>query len=197
MMVNIGILRDEGVPQPDVIKLLIKQPSALTISTSKFKEIVQEINCMGFHPSKPMFLTCLEGLTSMSKATWEAKVNVYKKWGWSENEIQSAFEKHPQCMIQSEKKTMSTMDYLVNEMGYDQSLIAKCPRILTYSLEKRIMPRCDVIQLLVSQGQIKKPALSAILTICENAFLKKYVNKYEAKVPKLLKVYRTSLDSTS
>lgn len=35
----------------------------------------------------------------MSKSMSEKKVAIYKKWGWSDDEIISAFEKNPYCML--------------------------------------------------------------------------------------------------
>ncbi|XP_026416278.1 uncharacterized protein LOC113311689 [Papaver somniferum] len=196
-MVNIEMLRDEGVPRSNISKFLINHPRALTIATSKFEENVQRIKGMGFDPSVTTFLLGLNGLAAMNKSTWETKLNAYKKWGCSEEEIQNAFKKQPRFMLASVKKIMSMMDYIVNQMGCNPSLIAKCPVILCFSLEKRIIPRCVVIQLLVSQGQVKEHYLSTVSTISEKSFLEKYVGKYEAEVPGLLKVYHNSQSTTS
>lgn len=156
MKVNIELLRNEGVPHSNVSKFLINQPSALTISSTKFEEVVQEVKGKGFDPYKIDFLTAIRGLTAMSKSTSEAKLNDYRKWGLSEEEIQDAFKKNPACMICSEKKIMSIMEFIVNQMGYHPSMLAKCPLIFNFSLEKRIVPRCVVIQLIVSRGLIKE-----------------------------------------
>ncbi|XP_026426153.1 uncharacterized protein LOC113322303 [Papaver somniferum] len=196
-MVNIEMLRDEGVPQSNISKFLINHSRALTIATSKFEENVQRIKGMGFDPSVTTFLLGLNGLAAMNKSTWETKLNAYKKWNCAEEEIQNAFKKQPRFMLASVKKIMSMMDYLVNQMGYNSSLTAKCPVILCFSLEKRIIPRCVVIQLLVSLGQVKEHYLSTVLMISEKSFLEKYVYKYEAEVPGLLKVYHNSLSTTS
>ncbi|RZC76637.1 hypothetical protein C5167_000760 [Papaver somniferum] len=69
LMVNIELLKDEGIPQSNVSNFLINQPSALTISSSKFEGIVQQIKGMGFDPSKTTFLRGLQGLIAMTDAT--------------------------------------------------------------------------------------------------------------------------------
>lgn len=47
------------------------------------------------------FAKAVHVLWSMSKSAWERKVDVYKKWGWSEaeHEISLAFRRHLWCMM--------------------------------------------------------------------------------------------------
>ncbi|RZC83875.1 hypothetical protein C5167_046660 [Papaver somniferum] len=59
LMVNIELLRDEGIPQSNFSNFLTNQPSSLTISTTKFEEIVHQIKGMGFDPSQTKFLNGL------------------------------------------------------------------------------------------------------------------------------------------
>ena len=77
----------------------------------------------------------------MSKSTWERKVDVYKRWGWSENEIFGAFGQIPWCMTVSEDKIKAIMDFVVNILGCESSVIAKSPILISMGLEKRIIPR--------------------------------------------------------
>ncbi|XP_026418613.1 uncharacterized protein LOC113314050 [Papaver somniferum] len=198
LVANIEHLRDEGVPQSNVATFLVDQPCVLTTRTGKFEETVQDIKGMGFDPSQGKFLTAIKALNNMSKLTWETKLSAYRKWGWSDEEIQNAFKKDPRCMTHSEKKIMLIMDYFVNQMGYNPSLIAEYPLVLSLSLKNRIMPRCVVIQFLVSKGKIDKQiSLRSLFGISEKSFLEKYVKKYEVDAPELLKVYQTSLSTST
>ena len=54
---------------------------------------MEEVKERGFNPSRLMFALAVFTLRAMSKSTWERKVNVYKKWGWFEDEISLAFRK--------------------------------------------------------------------------------------------------------
>ncbi|RZC75772.1 hypothetical protein C5167_000237 [Papaver somniferum] len=192
MKLNLQVLRDEGVPQSKIVKFLISHPRSLC--TGKFKDIIQEIKGMGFDPHKYAFTSAIHALSAMSKSTWEMKLNVFRKWGWSDSQIQNAFIFHPQCMKHSEKMISAKMDYLVNQMGISSPLIARCPVILNYSLEKRIIPRCSFYQSLVSKGLIEKDKIriSSLLCITEKSFLDKYVIKYQQEAPELLKVKELS-----
>ncbi|OVA06462.1 Mitochodrial transcription termination factor-related [Macleaya cordata] len=191
---NIGYLQDQGVPQSNISRLLITQPGSLLTNADRFKEIVEEIKGMGLDPLKTAFVIAIHGLTSMSKSTWEAKLDVFRRWGWSEDEIVTAFRKQPHCMMASEKKIMAIMDFLVNQMGFSPLIITKHPITPMYNLKKRIIPRCSVIRVLVSKGVVKKNfSISTVLTMTEKSFLKNYVIKYEQEVPELLKVYQGQL----
>ncbi|RZC72822.1 hypothetical protein C5167_048302 [Papaver somniferum] len=189
LMLNIQVLRDEGVPQSSIVKFLINGPRTLLISTGKFKDIVQEIKGMGFDPYKNAFLIAIHALAAMTKSTWETKLNAYRKWGWSEDQIQFAFMLNPICMKHSEKKISMIMDYLVNQMGISPLLIARCPNVLNYSLEKRIIPRCSVYRSLVSKGLVNKDRIriTSLLYMSDKSFLDKFVIKYEEEAPELMK----------
>ncbi|OVA06459.1 Mitochodrial transcription termination factor-related [Macleaya cordata] len=195
MAPNIGFLRDQGVPESSISMLLMSSPNVLGTNADRFKVIIEEIKGMGFDPSKTAFVQAIQALTSMSKSTWEAKSRVYSRWGLSEDEIRTAFRKQPLCMMASEKKIMAGMDFFVNQMSYSPSYMAEHPLVLMYSLEKRIIPRCRVIRVLVSKGLVKKNlSITTVLKVAEKAFLKKYVIQYEQEVPELLKVYQGRLD---
>jgi len=50
----------------------------------------------GFYPAEFNFTLAVHALRAMSKSTWMKKVEVYKKWGWSDNEVLVAFRKNSQ-----------------------------------------------------------------------------------------------------
>ncbi|RZC82164.1 hypothetical protein C5167_044961 [Papaver somniferum] len=85
---------------------------------------------------------------------------------------------------------MAVINFLVNEMGYDSSSVAQVPGVFNCSLKERIIPRCSVIKILVSKGLIKEMIpLSSVSAMVDEAFLKKFVSKYEHQVPGLLKMF--------
>ncbi|RZC89660.1 hypothetical protein C5167_007887 [Papaver somniferum] len=123
----------------------------------------------------------------MAKSTWEAKPNTYRKWGWSEEQIQYEFLVYPISMRYSEKKISGTMDFLVNQMCISTLHIARCPGILSYNLEKRIIPRSSVYQILISKGLFKEQiSLFSLLKMTDESFSKKFLFKYEKEAPELL-----------
>nr|KJB49015.1 hypothetical protein B456_008G097700 [Gossypium raimondii] len=142
-------------------------------------------------PSRPrqqrLFLVALQALIQISKSTWERKFNVFKQWGWSDEDIVSAFEKYPRCMLFSEHKISENMDFFVNTMGCKSSYISNHPVLLSYSLEKRIIPRCSVLKALLSKGLIEKFNVNSIMVCTEKVFLQRFVTPFED--PYFLKLY--------
>ncbi|XP_022758056.1 transcription termination factor MTERF8, chloroplastic-like [Durio zibethinus] len=192
LMPNIAFLRKLGVPQKFVSLLLTHFPEAVTQKHEDFCRIVGEVKEMGFEPRKCTFVLAVHALSGKgNKSLWEKCFEVYKRWGWSKDDILTAFRKHPHSMMLSEKKIMMTMDYFVNKMGCPSRAIAQFPVILFFSLEKRIIPRCSVFQILLSKGLIKEDlSLTTVLLPVEKRFLERFVIKYQEKVPELLSVYQ-------
>ncbi|KAL5708793.1 hypothetical protein ACHQM5_019550 [Ranunculus cassubicifolius] len=188
---NIALLLSHGVPMSNIQKLLVSQPSALLRNPSRFSEDVEEVMKMKFDPSQYLFLMAMHVLDAMSRSSLEAKFDVYKSWGWSEDQVQCAFLKKPYCMILSEKNIMFTMDSLVNKFGYAPSSIAEQPTVLQFSCEKRIIPRCSAMQILFRKGKVKQStSLYSFLQLQENVFFKKYISRFEKEVPELLSAYQ-------
>jgi mTERF domain-containing protein len=64
-----------------------------------------------------------------------------------------------------------------------------------YSLEKRIIPRCSVVQVLLLKGSTNENfSLSYVLFRAEERFLKIFVTKHLNQVPQLLSVYQGKVD---
>ncbi|CAN6703321.1 unnamed protein product [Malus baccata var. baccata] len=191
---NIEILRESGMPQSCISLLLVHYPSSLIRKPENFGKVVDEVKQMGFHMEKTISVAAIKALcSSNSKSIWNRNSEVYKRWGWSENDVLSAFKRFPQCMTTSEKKIMQVMEFLVNKMEWPAGVINKYPIIVLLSLEKRIIPRCSVIKVLMVKGFIKEienVSLFSVMCPVEKCFLEKFVARYIDEVPALLSVYQ-------
>ena len=188
---NINALQEFEVPKSNIATLLRKQPRTFMVRPDQFREVLEEVKEMGFHPSKAKFVVAIQVIRGISKSTWKRKIEVFKRWGWSEEEIQLAFLKLPWSMVLSEDKIMATMDFFINKMGKESSLISRRPVLLLFSLEKRIIPRYSVVQVLLSKGLICKDfSLPAVFEPTEKMFLHKFVNAYKEEALQLLNLYQ-------
>ncbi|XP_024022639.1 transcription termination factor MTERF15, mitochondrial [Morus notabilis] len=190
---NIDILQEHGVPKSNIAKQFPIRTQAFT--SSRFREAVEEVVEMGFDAKRGTFVHAVLVLLGLSKSTWERKVNAFKKWGWSEEEVLKAFHSNPSFMTLSEDKLMACMDFFINQMGWRPCLLAKYPTILKLSLKKRVIPRCSVFQFLLSEGLVEKEvSITALLLVSEEKFMQKFVVPYEKNSPKLLKLYEEKVD---
>ncbi|XP_071720023.1 transcription termination factor MTERF15, mitochondrial-like [Rutidosis leptorrhynchoides] len=191
---NMQLLRDVGVPGAKMLYVLTYQPRDFLVSTDQFKKAVEEVMDMGFDPMKTHFMLAVHALRSMTKSTWDKKMETYEKWGWSKDEILLAFRTDPWCMMKSEEKIDTVMDFLVNKMGFETSVIAKNSILISLSMEKRIIPRCLVYEYCLAKGLLtSNSGFSWWLRCSESIFIKR-LQKYEKEAPGVLKFYQEKLD---
>ena len=99
---NIKVLRDTRVPQTSIFHLLSGYPNVACIKHSKFVEYVDFVKGMGIKPSKVVFVEAL-AVALLRKSTWELKLGVFGRFGWSRDGTLLAFSKTPKIMALSEK----------------------------------------------------------------------------------------------
>ncbi|XP_058200175.1 uncharacterized protein LOC131315119 [Rhododendron vialii] len=159
-------------------------------SSQKFDETLKKVVEMEPKPWEKAIVPILTMMLGLSNSAWEHKMEVFRKCGWPEDDLQLALKKFPLCMSLSEKKITSAMDFLVNEMGWKPVAIAKVPCVLGYSVKRRIIPRCTILKVLILKGLISKDVcLSSVLIRNDKYFLDRYVTKYAEEVPQLLDVF--------
>ena len=195
MAPKVNILLEYGVPKSNIFMHILRCSFLLIKDRNDFKEVVDEVKEMGINPLRSQFVLAISIKKALSRSLWESKVNLYKRWGWSEQEFLEAFRKYPGFMKASEDKIMAKMDFFLKKMGLESSYIAKCPIFLGYSLQKRIIPRAAVFQFLLSKGLIKSKhtLLATLFNYSEKAFLERFVNSYDEDL-QLLKLYKDKLD---
>ncbi|CAL5423651.1 unnamed protein product [Camellia sinensis] len=175
---NIATLREAGVPQSVISFMMYRSPSTLYQESLMFKEGVNKAIEMGFNPQRSTFAHAVQVLCDMHESTFEQKKEVYGRWGLSNDEILLAFRSHPLCMNLSEEKIMETVDFLVNKMGWQATVAARCPVVLFFNMERRIIPRCTVVKILLTKELVKKDLrLTTFLIPKEEVFLGRFVNK--------------------
>lgn len=196
LLPNIELLRQDGVPEYRILTILKDQPRSLLIGTDKFKIWVEEIKEMGFDPRKCHFAGAIYTWSGFSKETRNRKWDLYKKWGWSDDDILLAFRKQPAIMMTSEEKIERVMDFLVNKMGWDASQVSSCPLAVRHSLESWTMPRCLVVQFLLSKGVLKENlTLKSFILLKGGKFRERYVDRFCVEFPQVLNLYGITEDN--
>ncbi|KAK1278140.1 hypothetical protein QJS04_geneDACA003507 [Acorus gramineus] len=192
MGLKIEALRDHGVPDSSISAMIKRQPRCLlNVHPDRLTEALKEVKALDFKPSSSLFYVALGSILSSSKSKWEEKFELYRSFGWSEDDIISAFKRQPMFMTLSKDKIRGMMDFLLKELGLKPSFISCYPQLLLYSLEKTIIPRWTVIRVLTSHGLLnKKVNFHSICGLKEVKFLERYVIKYQEKVPQVLQAYK-------
>ncbi|XP_040990508.1 uncharacterized protein LOC121237717 [Juglans microcarpa x Juglans regia] len=195
LQANISILLSHGVPNSLVVKIFLMHPRSLLLRTYRFSEIVNEVMKLGFDPNNLLFVLAIRSMAMMSKALWEKKVEAFSSFGLSKDEIDSAFKLQPMCMVTSVKKIMKVMGFFVNNLKMKPSIISKSPNLLLFSLEKRIIPRCSVLQILMSKCLIKEDtSILHTFRMTEKTFVEKLVKKYQNEVPDVIRAHQGKIE---
>ncbi|CAJ2662063.1 unnamed protein product [Trifolium pratense] len=124
---NINLMTDFGVCD-SAIATLVQTRSSIFGSTD-FIKTLEEIKGLGFRPSTTTFGIALTA-KGLGVKLWDEKVNAFKKWDWSDEDVLKAFRQKPQCMLVSVDKINLVMSFWVNQLGWDAMAIAKTPHIL-------------------------------------------------------------------
>ena len=134
---NIAILEEIGVPMSNMKFLVTCHPNVVSQNREKFSRSVKKVIEMGFNPLRLSFLKAIEVSCQLTESMLEHKMEVYRRWCLTDDEIMSMFRLDPLCMKSSEKKIMSVMDFLVNKMGWEPAAFARYPTVFLCSLEKK------------------------------------------------------------
>ncbi|XP_008804492.2 transcription termination factor MTERF2, chloroplastic-like [Phoenix dactylifera] len=190
VMPNLSLLQERGIPDSRTAVLLQKSPILILRKPATLKALVERAERMGIPRSSRMFLWALSAVDRVSEAKLDAKLRLLKSFGWSEVEFYAALRKDPTFITVSDKLLSAKMEFFLKEVGRKPLEIARCAKLLMYSLEKRLIPRHQVMQKLKARGLYNgdyNP--SSVMNMSEKKFMRKYIFLHEEKVPELLVMY--------
>ncbi|KAJ4877387.1 Mitochondrial transcription termination factor family protein [Raphanus sativus] len=234
-MRNLSVLRDLGMPQKFLFSLLTSD-FQLVCGKDKFEESLKKVLDMGFDPTTPRFVEALRVVYAFRDKTIKARVEVYKRLGFTEEEVWTIFKKWPSFLSNSDKNVADSVktflelgfsrdefvmivkrfptciglsvelvkkkaEFFSKEMDWPLKAVVLYPSVLGYSMEKRIVPRCNVIKALISKGLLgvgseQLPSIRAVLECTDQVFLNKYVMKHEQIVAELMTIFTRGRVST-
>ncbi|XP_010937026.1 transcription termination factor MTERF8, chloroplastic [Elaeis guineensis] len=190
IMPNLSLLRECGISDQRTAWVLRRTPTFICRSPKKFRALIERVEELGVPRSSGMFLWALWALSRVSEAKFNAKLQVMRSFGLSEVESFAALRKDPRFLTNSEEMLSAKMTFLVKEVGFEPAEVAFRPKLLTFSLEKRLMPRHRIMQMLKASGlPCGKKQFTTVLSPSEKVFREKYVNPHKEKVPGLLEMY--------
>ncbi|KAF9611066.1 hypothetical protein IFM89_026946 [Coptis chinensis] len=135
-------------------------------------------------------------MSSISKLNWEERWAFMRKLGFSHAESLSMFKRLPCIFVLSKENVQSRVEFFTVKQNFELSDIAKNPVILALSLEKRVIPRCNVLEVLYSNGligRVNAGSVTTALKLKEEKFIEKYVTKYQVAVPEMVHTYKRQI----
>ncbi|XP_057539464.1 uncharacterized protein LOC130817649 [Amaranthus tricolor] len=192
---NVDYLIEQGVPKNRIADMFLWHPMGMCHANDRVKYGVEKLKSIGISPSTPMFIHALRAILSLSESTWKRKRKIFESLGWSYDDFISTITRNPLCLCCSEEKLRQSMDYFVNTIKIDKQSVIGNPKILMYSIEKRVEPRYRIWKIL-GERNLKRPAFIWMLDRPENLFIKRYVTKYSDTHPDLLQIYQKCKEKT-
>uniref|UniRef100_K3ZN99 Uncharacterized protein n=2 Tax=Setaria italica TaxID=4555 RepID=K3ZN99_SETIT len=178
LLPKLQALRDHGVTEEVLVKLVTTHPKALVHRATRFDEGLAAMKEFGLSPNSGIFPYAFGVFAKIYQSKWDRGVENYLSLGWTKKQIRRAFIKHPYCMSVSEK------------LGWDPEYVRVIdPDCSFLELEKRTLLRYKVLDILVSMGVLKKGIRMGHLTMSEKKFAERYVNRYQEVIPEVLEAY--------
>ncbi|CAN6478253.1 unnamed protein product [Victoria cruziana] len=138
---NLSTLRNLGILERSLSTLLAHWPMLLGRKPCAFKKMVERVDELGMDKDSLMFPYALFAVSTMTKSVWDAKVEVLKGAGWTQDDILQAFYKYPLFLTISASNLKKKLKFFEHELGLKPSQLAANPTRLLFSIEKRVVPR--------------------------------------------------------
>ncbi|KAF5480774.1 hypothetical protein F2P56_001490 [Juglans regia] len=194
LMGNIAFLKSCGIVGSQLSMLLTRQPRLFTIKESKLRDLVSRVLDMGFAVNSRMLVYALYTVSCMSNETFTRKLELFQSSGFSSEECIQMFRKAPGLLRTSEEKLKLGFEFFMNTINLEKSVLVRIPSCLMYSMDKRVMPRYMVLQVINSEKLLKRePSFIHVLSLTEEEFLAKFIAKFGNDAEKLLVAYKGHL----
>ncbi|KAG8085505.1 hypothetical protein GUJ93_ZPchr0010g8684 [Zizania palustris] len=183
-------LRNHGLTNEEISKILAVHMSVLMQSPTRIGEIFEDLKAAGMSIKDKRFTNCFRVMCSMRRETWHRKVALYRSFGLSENAVFEAFKKQPTALLVADETIKKKVSFFLDVLKLEISAVIAHPVILASSMEKNIIPRCAVLSVLMREGKIDPDIrLLQSLTGSAKIFSNKFVLKYAEYVPDVVKAY--------
>ncbi|CAL9060183.1 transcription termination factor MTERF2, chloroplastic-like [Musa acuminata AAA Group] len=191
---NISLLRECGISAECIAGMVVLNPGFVVRKNKFIREVIDYVEELGVPRDCGMFRHALHSVMNMSRSKCDATFATFKSFGWSQPDIIAILRKSP-CVWRLSKKNISDkMTFLTKEAGCEQQYIIRHPGILSYSLEKRVRPRHEVINFLEQNKLLDKGhSLLYVMPLTEQKFMNQFLFPYKEKFTALYDAYVASV----
>ncbi|KAJ9546270.1 hypothetical protein OSB04_025977 [Centaurea solstitialis] len=190
---NVVLLQSYGFSNEKIGKFVHKNARHFTQApewlTSKLNWIEGK---QGISRDSNEFFRCFHAIASSSISAMDKKMEVYKSFGFSDNELSLLFKNQPYCLALSEDTIRDKLSFYMEELGYTSSYLVTCPSLFSLSLEKRVKPRNEVLKILKERMLAESKSLITLVNYPELRFLD-FLRSFEDEVPSLYETYVNSI----
>lgn len=194
LLPNVEYLKSCGIVGTQLATLLRRQPSIFVMPPSKLKDLVSKVLDLGFLTYSKMLAHGLHSFSCISSETFRKKLEIFRSYGFSEKECMEMFRRSPTLLRTSEEKLKLGIEFFLNTIEAEKSVLLFRPSVLMLSMEERVFPRYQVLNLIKSKKLLKKePSFVQALCLSEASFLEKYIARFPEEAEELLIAYKGHL----
>ncbi|KAH9605470.1 hypothetical protein KSS87_000737 [Heliosperma pusillum] len=194
---NVRLLeKDYGISTDTVRGHIVHNQVAFSRNSKLFTKILIDVeHKWGISPTSGMFLYGVSIFGRLSAKLIQSKIRLFKSFGWNQSHIMTIIKNNPMCLCISEARFTKSLEFLMNEMGYEPAFLACRLALFTYSLETRLLPRQRILVVLKEKGLISTVcALHNVAVLTESKFFNKFVKPFKDDIPDLYQNYVSSRD---
>ncbi|CAH2048026.1 unnamed protein product [Thlaspi arvense] len=159
-----------------------KCPGSLTYSEKKVTQKFETLKKCGLLDDEVLsVLKRSPHCIGVSEQRIENSIETCLALGFTREEFLMMVKCFPPCLHLSGETLKKKTEFLVKKMNWPLKALVSNPSVLGSSMEKRMVPRCNVVKALMSKGLIgsELPSLSSVLVCTDETFLKRYVRKLD------------------
>ena len=158
--------------------------------------LLKRVQELGFPRGSVLFVRAFVSLSCVRLDMFKAKMEVFKSFGWSERDFLGALRKYPHLICLSRENIREKMEFLVGRAGCELAYITSHPMLLTFSLEKRLMPRHHVMNILKSSKLVElEMSFYTVMILSEKQFVERIIRRNMAQMPELHDNYTAAIRS--
>ncbi|CAL9102729.1 unnamed protein product [Musa textilis] len=173
---NISLLRECGISKQRMAQMVVAQPSFFCRTEKCIKEAIEHAEELGVSRGCKMFPHALLVIVNQSRSRFDATFATLISFGWSHPDCVAAFRSYPSIWSVSQKNISDKMTFLMKEAGCELTYIICRPVLLTFSLEKRLRPRYEVVNFLEQNKLLDEGHdLLTVMKSTEEKFRKKFL----------------------
>ncbi|KAG7564739.1 Transcription termination factor mitochondrial/chloroplastic [Arabidopsis suecica] len=189
---KVNVYKRLGFSEVDIWAIFKKWPFFLKFSEKKIVMMFETLKKCGLVEEE--VISVLKTRPQCIRASEQKildSIETFLDLGFSRDDFKMMVKRYPQCTAYSAETVRKKFEVLVKKMNWPLEAVVMFPAVLGYSLEKRIVPRSNVIKALISEGLIgsENPPISSVLVCSDQEFLKRYVMKHDKLVPKLMAIF--------
>ncbi|XP_010473426.1 PREDICTED: transcription termination factor MTERF2, chloroplastic-like [Camelina sativa] len=182
---NFNVYKRFGLTVSDIWELFKKCPAFLGYSENRISQTFDTLKKCGLSEDEVLLVfkknpLCLRSSEQQILNSLETFIGL----GFNRDEYVMMVKCFPQCIGYSAEMVKKKTEFVVKKINWPLKVITLFPQVLGYSMEKRIVPRCNVVKALMSKGSLgsELPPMASVLACTDQTFLNRYVVKHDEKL---------------